>query len=105
MTCWKLAEKETDIALVEKASLYTVLPCQNPRPQIHSVRPLPLDELRVGRRRKMSVLSDGMTQENQELLLRATDANPCGHTACSVLDGNSSQLLTWAVPMPGEELG
>lgn len=53
----------------------------------------------------MSVLSDGMTQENQELLLRATNANPCGRTACSVLDGNSSQLLTWAVPMPGEELG
>lgn len=34
----------------------------------HPVHPLPLDELKVGRRRKTSVLLDGVIQKNEELL-------------------------------------
>ena len=53
----------------------------------HSVHPLPRDELKVGRRRKTSVLLDGVIQKNEELL--RTTNNPGGYVACSVLDGNS----------------
>lgn len=88
MTSWKLAEKETDIVMVEKLPqtryYYGRIFSLKSSPRYH---PLPLDELRVERRRETPILLDGMTQKNQEILLRATNANPCGHTACSILDG------------------
>lgn len=54
-------------------------------------------ELRAFRRRKMPIISNN----HQEILLN-TNYQGCGHTACSALDGEGSQLLH---PGPCWELG
>lgn len=87
-TAWKLSVRDTDAALVEKSihkhSITIIrIPGLKNHPRYHLVHALPLDKLKVERRRKCQFFEWADRKIRKSFLGQPT-ASPCGHTACFV---------------------